>query len=72
MLVRRTKIVSLRKGPLIRTVVVRVRCLVWVNAFKLTLKEFGRAWRPKVADGARLVLKQLFLGLELKGLSFEF
>ena len=72
MLVRRTNIVSLRKGPLIRTVVVRVRCLVWVHAFKLTLKEFWRAWRSKVTDGARLVLKQLFLGLELKGLGLEF
>lgn len=57
MLERRAKIVSLRKGPLIRTVVVRVRCLVWVNAFKLTLKEFLRAWRPKITDGARLILK---------------
>ena len=57
MLVRRAKIVSLRKGPLIRTIVIRVRCLVWVDAFKLSLKEFRRARRPKVADGACLVLK---------------
>ena len=46
--------------------------MIWVHALKLTLEEFWRAWRPKVTDGARLVLKQLFLSLELKGLGLEF
>ena len=46
--------------------------MIWVHALKFTLEVFWRAWRPKVTDGASLVLKQLFLSLELKSLGLEF